>query len=153
MPPSPYRVVSIYISPKTAIVAPKYGSSALTWEQESPTVLPSGYDSLSLGSAVKKSLELFATRNPPNFRNHRIADWPAYRASNCRSGKAFQREFVHIQIRCEADMNTAGEAEVLKNEPTGIKTSVPIGPKDSDAELGEKLIELARLATEALHNS
>lgn len=138
-----HPATSVYISSGPAIVAPKYGCVGIYWEQEKPILLPTGYDPALLGASVKKAFELFAVRRPPNFRNRKMAGWPALRVSKCRSGKSFQQEFVHIEIYCKSPTSSMVEAEIWSSEPTGKKALVSIDAIDSDFELGNRLIELA----------
>jgi hypothetical protein len=111
------------------------------FEQESPELLAHWRDGTQLAAAMFRAVARFSIKDK-DFRTSKTTDWPAYRASKCRSVNAFKLAYDDIFVRSlnehelffDATMNPRGEDE--------IELHAIINPNNAGVEAGRKLLRL-----------
>jgi hypothetical protein len=101
-------------STKPAIIAALHRTPNGVWyEQDSPELLPNWRDAEQLATAMCRAIERFSIKNV-DFRTHnnKLTDWPAFRASKCRSVNTFQRAYDDIFVRSLNDHELFFDAEI-----------------------------------------
>src|SRR5580658_5727022 len=92
---------------KPAIVAAMHHNAAgIFYEQDEVVVVVDWRQSSPLVAALRSALERFSFRDR-NLRDSKRSEWPAYRASGCRSVQEFESSYICITVR------PANEAEII----------------------------------------
>jgi hypothetical protein len=68
-------------------------------EQDGPISIPWDSPSETLGQRVWEALLEFGRTPESNLKPYAERDWPAYRASGCKSLSAFVDEFLEVRVR------------------------------------------------------
>ena len=69
------------------------------YEQDDPVSMPSDAPNEILGQSVWEALLRLRYTPGVNLRSQKKTDWPAYKASGCKSVRAFEDEFVRVSVR------------------------------------------------------
>jgi hypothetical protein len=81
----------------TIVVAMHVNAAGLYYEQEKPIVLAAREDRVALGAAVRECVQRFTLKDM-NLRPRKAKDWPAFRASKCRSVREFEYQYSGMEI-------------------------------------------------------
>ena len=115
-------------SAKPAIIAALHRTPNGVWyEQDSPELLPNWRDGSRLAEALRRAIERFSIKDV-DFRTHhkKLTDWPAFRASKCRSVNAFQRGYDDIFVRSLNDRELFFQAEMSPRGEDDIELHVTL---------------------------
>ena len=120
------------------------GAGGLLIEEAEPTVLSGPIDSEVFAPALLKALARTEVRPERNLRDHKLTDWPAFRASGAKSARAFERDFVrfHIQGMNEFNVVYLIEASPVKDAELTIHSSFEAG--NSSAGVTSKCLRVWR---------
>ena len=125
---------------KPAIIAALHRSTDGVWfEQESPELLENWRDATALAQTMLRAIERFSIKNT-DFRTHKKTDWPAFRASKCRSVNAFERAYDDIFVRSLNDYEVFFDAEMTPRGEDDIVLHVTL--TKNIAEDGRRLLRL-----------
>jgi hypothetical protein len=96
-------------------------------ESGEPTVLPPDVSDDDLGRCVCDHLLSFNPKSPENMREHKMRDWPAYKASGAKSIRAFQERTWRMMLTTSNTtiMIDAAPVNTLWREITAHGTSLP----------------------------
>jgi hypothetical protein len=72
--------------------------TGLSLETGDPSVLPFDATNADLGRAVCEHLLRHDPREVPNLRDHKLTDWPVYKASRAKSGKSFESQSSRVGV-------------------------------------------------------
>jgi hypothetical protein len=100
----------------------------------------------ALAFAFRTAIQRF-TRKDRNLRDFKRSDWPAFRASGCRSIQQFENTYHPIFARA---LNSAELYYEARTKPEGeleIELRVLLNRYASDEELGRKLLRLFQVAS------
>jgi hypothetical protein len=133
--------VTVYLSllQNKTIVAP-LSQIDVGFYKEQETLKVIAFDSPveELGLLIKESLLRF-DKNPRGSMSPKLTDWAAYKASKAKSVKAFQQQYLPVQIYT-INANFRAEAQVSDNKPIFIGFYAAIGVSESG--LGSLLLDL-----------
>ena len=95
------RVCTVYFSADrdTALVAPMFNHAGLFAEQPGAVGEARVEDAAALGQAIRDALDRCVFQPEFNLAGKKRTDWPAYRASGCRSVREFEQRFAPILIQ------------------------------------------------------
>lgn len=147
-PPQPalIRGVHLYLSDASIIVAALHQTpEGIYFEQPTPLMVAGLHKPELLGAAFQKAFEAFSIQER-DLRGAKREDWPAFRASGLRSVKEFERTFRPMQCFGLNASNAVVRAAMQHPAHEGIELSVAFNPLLPAAVVGEKLLELARVA-------
>ena len=85
----------------TLLVVPQHyvgGPGALMIESPDVVVLERTDDHSPLANAILRALDSTRVLPDQNLRDKKRSDWPAYRASGCRSISKFEAEFIAVNV-------------------------------------------------------
>ena len=137
----PLATVYVPSAPKEIIVcAHNTIEKGFQYEQDDPVSMPWDVPNERLGQSVWEALLLLRHTPGVNLRSQKKADWPAYRASGCKSVRAFEEEFVRVSVR--------GLSTILRVEgsvPAPAAKGLFVGRDITSACDFESLGELVRL--------
>jgi hypothetical protein len=138
------REARIYLSDKSdsAIVTAIYDNEAsLLYEQEETLIVSNRCDPIAIASTLRNAIERFKRRDR-NLRDYKITEWPAYRASNCRSVKEFESRYLQIFVKAanESELCYLAFAKPIGEEE--IELRVTLNRYGSDEEIGQKILRL-----------
>jgi hypothetical protein len=126
---------------KPAIVAAMhYNAAGINYEQDEAVAITGWRESLQLVAALRSALERFSFRDR-NLRDSKRSEWPAYRASGCRSIREFESSYFCISVHPanEAEIIYIAEARPLGEEE--ISLSVTANSR-VDKEIGQRVLKL-----------
>ncbi len=128
---------------KPAIVAAMHQRerNGMWFEQEAPEMLVEWRDEQKLAAAVRRAIERFSYKFV-DFRSHKKSDWPAFRASKCRSMNDFERIYDRIWIKSLNEAELFYEASLDPRGEDDLSLHVVINRYQHDAEMGRKLLRL-----------
>jgi hypothetical protein len=125
-----------------AIVTAVYeNKESLPYEQEEALVLPNWGDPISLALALRRSIDRFERRDR-NLRGYKRAEWPAYRASNCRSVREFESHYLQIFVRAANESELFYVAHTKPHDEEEIELRVVLNRYGPDEEIGRKIRRL-----------
>lgn len=143
---SPVRGVQLYFSARSVIVAPLHQNlDGIYFEQALPLVLDGLPAPERLGAAFQEGFGRFSVEDR-NLRNAKRSDWPAFRASGARSVAEFEKTFRPMQCFGLNASNAVVRASTPHPAHDGIELSVSFNPLLAPEAVGEKLLQLARVA-------
>jgi hypothetical protein len=126
---------------KPAIAAPVHVNSAgIYYEQENP-LMDESSDWSALCASLRLSINRFSFREA-NLRDTKKADWPAFRASGCRSVRQFEDLYLRIDV---VSVNEAELFYLASCQPRGekdIKLQVTLNRYGKDEEVDRLLRKL-----------
>ena len=131
-------------STKPAIIAALHRTPNGVWyEQSSPELLLNWRDEGQLAAAMFRAIDRFSIKDV-DFRTHnnKKTDWPAFRASTCRSVNAFQRAYDDIFVRSLNEHELFFTAEMSPRGEDNIELHVLINPNNADVETSRRLLRL-----------
>ena len=91
-------------SSKAIVAAVHLTQDGIACEDDSPTVLDGPFDGEELGELVVKAARS-AGHVERHLRDRKISDWGALRASGVRSGRAFEANYILIDLHSVNDAN------------------------------------------------
>jgi hypothetical protein len=98
------------------VVAMHYnGVGGFLFEDEQPTVVAAPIESPVLGTTILAALCRTEVRPETSHRDSKKSAWPAYRASGSKSIRAFEAEYLRLQVR---GANTANVTYVIEGRPS-----------------------------------
>lgn len=128
------------------IVAPLHATpQGILYEQNQPTVL-SNHCSGDIGAAVKSAFCAFSTR-ARDLRSVKKSDWPAFRASGCKSMRQFEAEFRRIHIEYLNLSGAVARAELAIPGDEEFAVSTTFNPRLDDEEVGNRVLGLVPRCT------
>ena len=96
---TPFAVAYVPLGPGSIVVCSyaitKFGYT----EQGGPVSIPRDSPSETLGQGVWEALLRFGATPEGDLTPYTEREWPAYRASGCKSLRAFEEEFVEVRVR------------------------------------------------------
>ena len=126
------------------VVAQHYnGPRGFLVEDESPIVLPEVDPPEALGTAVLAALRATSIRAARNYRNRKLTDWPAFRASGARSVRAFEQDFIRLHISGASSANIIYGIEGWPNKNARLRVTREVST-GSPAAMGEACIDVWR---------
>ncbi len=127
---------------KPAIVAAMHhNQDGILYEQDEAVVVPGWRDSTALVAALRSALQRFSFHDRI-LRDAKRSEWPAFRASRCRSVRDFQRSYFRISVRAANEAELCYIAEACPLEESEISLCVTINRHDGDEESVRKLLRL-----------
>jgi hypothetical protein len=82
-----------------------------------------------------------------DLRDQRRTDWPSYVASQCRSIRQFENEFLCIDVRALNQAELFYEASVRPKGEPDISLHVTLNRHEHDNEIGRQLVKLVDVAS------
>jgi hypothetical protein len=126
---------------KPAIVAAMHHNrDGIRYEQDEAVVVSGWRESSALVAALHSALQRFSFHDR-NLRDSKLTEWPAYRASRCRSVRGFQSSYLCISVRPanEAELIYVAEAQPLDEEEISLSVTAN---RHNDEEIGRRLLRL-----------
>jgi hypothetical protein len=126
---------------KPAIVAAMhYNHAGICYEQDAVVVIESWRKSDALVPSVRSALNSFSFHDK-NLRDTKLADWAAYKVSESRSVRDFQRNYFCISVTAanEAELCYIAEASPLDEEEIALRLTIN---RHDDEEMKRKLLRL-----------
>jgi hypothetical protein len=143
------REVHIYLPHEhgAAIVAPMYGNmESLNYEQEDAIAISDWSDPRVLAAAFRVGIERF-TRKDRKLEDFKRNDWPAFRASGCRSVQQFENAYHPIFAKALNEAELYYEARTRPEGEHEIELRVLLNRYASDEEIGRKILRLFQVAS------
>jgi hypothetical protein len=138
------RAARIYVAEaaKPAIVAALHRTHHSVWtEQDSAEVVTDWREPEKFAAAVRRAIERFSVKDV-DLRHKKLTDWPSFRASGCRSVRAFQSTYNSIWLKSLNEAELFYDASMEPWEESDIALHVTINRGSPDAEMGRKLLKL-----------
>jgi len=124
-----------------------YGNmESLNYEQEDAIPVDDWGDPRVLASAFRTAMERF-TRKDRNLRDFKRNDWPAFRASGCRSVQQFENAYHPIFAKALNKPELYYEARTRPEGELEIELRVLLNRYASDEEIGRKILRLFQVAS------
>jgi hypothetical protein len=124
-----------------------YGNmESLNYEQEEAIPVTDWGDPRVIAAAFRSAMERF-TRKDRNLRDFKRNDWPAFRASGCRSVQEFENAYHSIFARALNEAELYYEARTKPEGELEIELRVLLNRYASDEENGRKLLRLFNVAS------
>jgi len=143
------REVHIYLPHEhgPAVVAPMYGNmESLNYEQEEAIPVTDWGDPRVIAAAFRTAIERFS-RKDRNLRDFKRNDWPAFRASGCRSVQEFEGSYHPIFAKALNEAELYYEARTRPEGEHEIELRVLLNRYTSDEENERKLLRLFHVAS------
>ena len=143
------REVHIYLphEHRPAILAPMFGNmESLNYEQEEAISVADWGDPRVLAAAFRTAMERFA-RKDRKLRDFKRSDWPAFRASGCRSVQQFENTYHAIFARALNQSELYYEARTKPEGELEIELRVLLNRYASEEEIGRKILRLFHVAS------
>ncbi|HEU4699668.1 MAG TPA: hypothetical protein VFS40_10835 [Gemmatimonadales bacterium] len=145
-PPAFVRGCTVYFAPghDTVLVAALFNHGGLFAEQPDGVARCATGDVPALGAAARAALAACRYEPAFDYRDRKRTDWPAFRASGCRSVREFEQLYVPFGIR---GANEANLAYVIESPPYGacaVSLTATTDAHGEDARLGERIACLWR---------
>ena len=143
------REVHIYLphEQRRAIVAPMYGNmESLNYEQEDAIAVDEWANPRVLAAAFRVGIERFSCKDR-KLEDFKRNDWPAFRASGCRSVLQFENAYHPIFAKA---LNAAELYYETRTRPEGeqeIELRILLNRYASDEEIGRKILRLFQVAS------
>jgi hypothetical protein len=129
-------------SSKPAIVtAMHHNTAGIGYEQDEAIIVADWHESLSLVTALHSALERFSFRDR-NLRDFKLSEWPAYRASGCRSVREFKSKYLCICVRPANKAELLYIADVHPLNESEISLCVILNPYTDDMKIRKLLLKL-----------
>jgi hypothetical protein len=126
---------------RPAIVAPvHFNSAGIYYEQENP-LMDESSDWSALGASLRVSINRFAFRET-NLRDTKKTDWPAFRASGCRSVRQFEDLYLRIDVVAVNEAELFYHASCQPHGEEDIKLQVTLNRYGKDEEVDRLLRKL-----------
>jgi hypothetical protein len=138
------KAVRIYVrlDRQRFIVAPMHITpSGIYYEQASPQLFERSPAAQEIGAAFRNAFAAFSERDQ-DLRGMKTADWPAYRVSKVRSGKAFEASYCPIFCIGLNEVNILVRASADHPTSQGVQLSVTFNPALAAEDIGDKLLRL-----------
>ena len=141
-----YARVFISRHDETAIIVALHynGEGGLLYEDEHPVVLRGPLEATTLGHETKVALDKTEIRAPVSFADHKLKDWPAFKASRMRSGRQFERDFIYIRLSGANEVNLVYLIEGYPDKDAELTVLASISSGVAAEELGELIILVYR---------
>jgi hypothetical protein len=139
------RAARLFLSDATrpAIIAAMHQQEpkGVWYEQDSAEVLVDSRNEQELAAAVRRAIERFSYKKR-NFRSHKLTDWPAFRASKCRSIAAFESAYNCMWVKSLNEAELFYDASIEPQGEDEISLHITLNRYQNDAEMGRKLLRL-----------
>jgi len=124
-----------------------YGNmESLNYEQEDAIPVPEWGDPRVLAAAFRAAIERF-TRRDRDLKDFKRNDWPAFRASGCRSVQQFENTYHAIFAKALNETELYYEARTRPEGEHEIELRVLLNRYSSDEEIGRKILRLFHVAS------
>lgn len=147
------KYISVYISEKweQLIIAPRFEDErGVIFEQEKCLALDFPLDNAVLGRHMKECLDLYYYKNEVVNVNKK-SDWPAYKTSKCKTIKAFEKEYIYINIEIIMRKNLYYTLEAYPNPNINhISVNTIVSFYCEDGELGKEVITVYKACKKLL---
>lgn len=133
----------IYLADDTKpviVAAIHHNRDGICYEQDEAVIVPGWRNSTSLVAALRSALQRFSFHDR-DLRGLKLSEWPAYRASRCRSVADFQSSYFCITVRAANEAELCYIAEARPLDESEISLCVTID-RYGDDETGRKLLRL-----------
>jgi hypothetical protein len=90
------------------------GAGGVLVEDGEPRVLTISEDRAELGAALQEALKASTVRPAKNLRDLKRSEWPAYQSSGRKSVKAFEADFIRLDV---SGANEANVTYVIEGSP------------------------------------
>jgi hypothetical protein len=138
--------VHLYFSDDSLIVAPIHQNlDGIYYEQEMPLVISGRPTPERLGAAFQRGLESFSIQ-ARDLKDEKRSDWPAFRMSGARTLKEFENLFRPMHCYALNSSNAVVRASIRHPAQEDIELSISFNPLLGPEAIGEKLLQLARVA-------
>ena len=99
--PEFFRACKLYCQPDVdqAIVVAVYNHAGLIAEKSGGAIVVKFSNSVALHDSVRGALEACEYEANFDYSDQRRSDWPAYRASGCKSIERFESEFIALLVK------------------------------------------------------
>ena len=136
------RRAHIYLAEnRPAIIAPvHFNSAGIYYEQENP-LLDESSDWNALCASLRSSIDRFSCREA-NLRDAKKTDWPAFRASCCRSVRQFEDLYLRIDVCSMNDAELFYNASCHPRGEKDITLQVSLNRYGEDEEIDRLLRKL-----------
>jgi hypothetical protein len=120
------------------IIAPlHFNSAGIYYEQDLPLKVPRETAG-ALALQLRHALELFSLKEA-NLRQHKLTDWPSFRASGSKSVRSFREDYLRIDVRSVNEAEQRYIALVQPKAETDITLQATLNFYESNDEV-ERLI-------------
>ncbi len=127
------------------IVALHYnGPNGLLFEDDHPVVLRGPLEATTLGNETKAALDKTQIRPPVSFANHKLKDWPAFKAGRTKTVRQFERDFIDIHLRGANEVNLVYLIEGYPDKDAELRVLTSISSGAAPEKLGDKIILVYR---------
>jgi hypothetical protein len=127
------------------IVALHYnGPKGLLFEDYHPVVLRGPLEAAALGHETKAALDKTQIRPPVSFANHKLKDWPAFKASKMKTGRRFEQDFIDIHLSGANEVNLVYLIEGYPEKDSELRILASISSGVAPEKLEEKIILVYR---------
>jgi hypothetical protein len=118
-----------------------FNSAGIYYEQEESLVAGPWRDENTIALALRDALGKFEFREI-SLRDEKKTDWPALRASKCRSVREFEKEYLKIRVCALNEAELFYDASAQPRTEADISLHVTLNPYGTDLEMGRLLIKL-----------
>jgi hypothetical protein len=139
---TPLRRAHLYLAENrpAIIAASHFNSSGVYFEQDGPLVCELAKDG-PLAGFLRTALSQFSFRDV-NLRDHKKTDWPSYKASQCRSVREFEREYLLIGVSAVNEAELFYDACCQPHGEDDVKLHVTFNRSASADEIDRQLNKL-----------
>ena len=128
---------------RPTIIVPVYqAGGGFVYEQEECDVLAEWRDPIKLAVALRASLKRFALKDCDLRTRGKVTDWPAFRASGCRTVRDFQGTYLCIVVRAVNEAELFYDAYAKPEHEDDITLHATLNPCGLDLEMGRKLLRI-----------
>jgi hypothetical protein len=129
---------------KLAVVVPVYQAQGggFVCEQEICTTIEEWRDAEKLALALKAALKQFTAKHCDLRTRGKAADWPAFRASGCKTINEFESTYVCIVVRAFNSAELYYDAYAKPENERDVEIHVTLNPFNLDIETGRKLLKI-----------
>jgi len=127
---------------RAAIVVPMHKNFAgIYYEQESPAVVKNWRDPHALGEVVRDALARFSVVDR-DLSDGKKSDWPAFKVSGAKTIKAFEKDYLRIEIAGLNETGTYCDATVQPPGERDIRLQISYAAWKPESEIGGLILRL-----------
>lgn len=120
------------------------GKSGFLVEDSEPVVLTSPIDPNALGVTLLSALRKTSINKPGNFRNRKLTDWPAFKASKAPSVRQFELNYIPLFVSGTNDVNLIYTIEGFPFKDAELHIYSSISSSMPANKLGERIMMVFR---------
>jgi hypothetical protein len=143
-PALPLKSAALYLPFEASVAVAAAHHSNETgpcYEHEDAIALSNWRDPVELAQAVREALARFS-RKDRDLSHSKKSEWPAFRASGCRSVKKFESSYQRIMIKALNHAELMYRASLEPPRAENLELAVLVNRHLSDAEFGSLILRL-----------